>query len=116
MNKMSLERSNKNPARHTRRQGPMSQQESNLKENETMGRTTMNAGRNRQRGQSIVLLALMMPALCGAMAFGVDTANLYYNWTRLQEAADAAAISGAGYLPGQVSKAVNTAKSYAQNN
>ncbi len=59
------------------------------------------------------LLALLIPVLMGAIALGVDVSIFYFNWGRLQNAADAAALAGAGYLPGNTAQAVATARTYA---
>jgi hypothetical protein len=71
----------------------------------------------RPRGsQIIVVLALALPALLGALALGTDIAVLYYNWHLLQSAADSAALAGASYLPGYPALAVSNATAYAQRN
>jgi Flp pilus assembly protein TadG len=75
--------------------------------------------RNRSitsRGQMMVLLALLIPVLMGAVALGVDISIFYFNWAQLQNAADASALAGAGYLPGNPTQAVTTAKQYAAMN
>ena len=52
----------------------------------------------KQRGQVMVLFVLLMFALLGFGALAIDTANLYLIRNQLQNAADAAALSGANYL------------------
>jgi Flp pilus assembly protein TadG len=66
-----------------------------------------------ERGQMMPLLALLIPVLMGAVALGVDISIFYFNWGRLQNAADASALAGASYLPGNPTQAVSTAKTYA---
>jgi Flp pilus assembly protein TadG len=67
------------------------------------------------KGQMIVIIALVMPVLVGAIALGTDIAIFYYNWVQLQKAADAGALAGANYLPDNPTQATTTAKAYAQN-
>jgi Flp pilus assembly protein TadG len=64
----------------------------------------------------MALLALLIPVLMGAVALGVDISIFYFNWARLQTAADAAALAGGSYLPGNPTQAVATAKQYATLN
>ena len=68
------------------------------------------------RGQIVVILALCMPVLIGAMAMSADIGVLYFNWGRLQAAADCGAAAGAGYLPSYPSLAISTANTYAEKN
>src|SRR5580704_12139456 len=68
------------------------------------------------KGQIAVIMTLVIGVLLGECCLGTDVAVLYYNWTILQKAADSAVLAGAGYLPGDPSAAVATAKTYAQNN
>lgn len=67
-------------------------------------------------GQIAALLVVILPVVVGAVALGADFAIIYYNWAVLRKAADAAALAGAGYLPGQPSVAVSQATSYAKLN
>ncbi len=76
----------------------------------------MDNDRSNSRGQTMVMLALALPALLGCVSLAVDIANLYFNWNRMQTAADAAVLAGAAYLPGYPDTAVSTANSYAQTN
>jgi putative Flp pilus-assembly TadE/G-like protein len=66
-----------------------------------------------KRGQAVVILTLVIPALIGAVALGTDVALFYYNWIKLQQATDAAVLSGASYLPSNPSLAVATARKLA---
>jgi Flp pilus assembly protein TadG len=68
----------------------------------------------------MVIMALVLGALLGAIALGTDVSVLYYNWMQLQKAADAAALAGASSLTavadptGTVAaNAISTAKGYA---
>jgi len=64
----------------------------------------------------VVIVALALPALLGSVAMGSDVAVLYYNWSLLQKAVDAAVLAGAAYLPSQPSTAQTSARSYGQQN
>lgn len=55
--------------------------------------------RNREAGQSILLVALALTVLLGMAGLGIDMGYLRHVKTRLQSAADAAAIAGAGNVP-----------------
>ncbi len=70
--------------------------------------------RSQRAGQMMILLALLLPVLIGVMALAVDVGIFYYHWSLLQSGADAAALAGAAYLPDNSSRAVSTARSYAQ--
>jgi hypothetical protein len=72
--------------------------------------------RQFSRGQTIVIVALILPVLVGSVAMGSDVAVLYFNWSTLRNAVDAAVIEGATYLPSSPSLAKSTAKSYGQQN
>lgn len=51
--------------------------------------------RCRQKGQILVFTAVLLPLLIAACGFTVDFGNMYMHKSKLQNAADAAAISGA---------------------
>jgi hypothetical protein len=68
------------------------------------------------RGQMMVVFAVALPILVGALALCADIGVFYYNWVLLQKAADAAALAGASYLPSQTAKAVAAANNYANLN
>jgi hypothetical protein len=55
-------------------------------------------GRVRERGQSLVLVALWMTALLGLAAVAIDVGRFYAERRFLQNAADAAALAGAQAL------------------
>ncbi len=70
----------------------------------------------RERGQMLVIITVLLPVLLGALALGVDVSVFYFEWAQLQKAADASALAGAGYLPGNPDRGVETAESYAEMN
>jgi Flp pilus assembly protein TadG len=72
--------------------------------------------RRRSSGQTVVIVALILPALLGAVALGTDVSVFYFNWVQLQKAADSAALAGANYLPDNPSQAQTTANQLAESN
>lgn len=58
-----------------------------------------------QAGQALVLLAGMMLALLGVVGLAIDTGAAYYNDTRSEIAASAAAMAGVVYMPDQFTPA-----------
>jgi hypothetical protein len=62
-----------------------------------------------QRGAALIWLAFMMTFLIGAAAFAVDLGWLYVNSSRVQRAADAAALGGVTYMPSFPALAQSTA-------
>ncbi len=54
--------------------------------------------RKRIEGQSLVLVALMLPLLMGMAGLGVTVGTVYYGQAQLQNAVDAAAVAGAKAL------------------
>ncbi|GEM_PF-1199758 len=68
------------------------------------------------KGQTAVIIALVLPVIVGAVALGADFAVMYFNWLQLQKAADSGALAGAGYLPNDTTDANTAATSYAQMN
>ena len=69
-----------------------------------------------QRAQILLMLAIALPVLIGAMALCTDVAALYFNWLWLQTAADSAAVAGASYLPSDSAQAISTAQIFAAHN
>ncbi len=55
----------------------------------------------RNRGQVLVLFALMLTFLLGTAAFVVDLAWIWVNELKVQRAADAAALAGVVHLAGR---------------
>src|ERR1700730_9737722 len=79
-------------------------------------RPQMNIITRKYRAQIVVIMALASATLIGAIALCTDVGLLYYNWGLLQKAADAAALAGANYLPGDAAGAVSAANSFASQN
>ena len=52
----------------------------------------------KQRGQSLIMFAMLMPVLIVFTGAGIDLGWYYFNVSRLQNAADAAALAGARAL------------------
>jgi Flp pilus assembly protein TadG len=72
--------------------------------------------RRKSNGQILVILALGLPVLLGAVALGTDVTIFYFNWVQLQKAADSAVLAGANYLPDNPPQAQTTADQIAENN
>ncbi|MBF6570659.1 MAG: hypothetical protein IVW54_17480 [Candidatus Binataceae bacterium] len=68
------------------------------------------------KGQIAVILALVLPAVVGAVALGADFAVMYFDWVQLQKAADTAALAGASFLPNDLGLAMVQARTYALQN
>jgi hypothetical protein len=64
----------------------------------------------------VVVLAVTLPILIGALALSADIGVLYFNWHLLQNAADLGAEAGASYLPSNPAQAISAADTYASNN
>lgn len=63
----------------------------------------------------MVVAALALAALLGAIALGSDIAVLYFNWAQLQNGVESAALAGARYLPANPAKASQVAISHAED-
>ena len=70
----------------------------------------------RERGQALVLFVLMSLVMIGSVAIVTDISWLWYGNQRMQRAADAAALAGAIYLPGNPTLAYSTARAEATKN
>jgi Flp pilus assembly protein TadG len=68
------------------------------------------------RGQAIVLVALMLTTLFGFIGLVVDVGWFQVNLVRVQRAADAGALAGSVYLPGDVPGAQSAAAGAATQN
>src|SRR2546425_1341750 len=68
------------------------------------------------RGQTLVIVALMLTALFGFLGLVADIGWYEVNMVRLQRASDAAALAGVVYLPGNVPGAVAAAQLEAAKN
>ena len=66
--------------------------------------------RHRERGQVLPIFAIMSVVLLGAAALVTDVAWMWTNQQRMQRAADAGALAGAIYLPGNQTLAFSTAR------
>ena len=64
----------------------------------------------------IVVIAITLTALVGALSLGADVGVFYFNWMQLQKAADAAVLAGASYLPSDPAAAIVADDSYAEQN
>jgi Flp pilus assembly protein TadG len=72
--------------------------------------------RRDQTGQVLVLVALMLVPLLGFTGIVADVAWYEVSLMRIQRAADAAALAGVVYLPGNVPGARNAALQEAAKN
>ena len=68
------------------------------------------------RGQALVIAALLMTLLLGMVGIGVDIGWFQLNLIRMQRAADAAALAGVVYLPGNQTGAFSAAYAEATKN
>jgi hypothetical protein len=68
------------------------------------------------RGQVIVVAALLMTLLLAIVGVGVDISWYQFNLIRMQRAADAAALAGVVYLPGNQAGAFSAAYAEATKN
>jgi Flp pilus assembly protein TadG len=71
---------------------------------------------DRESGQTIVLLAVMITLLLGVCGFVIDGGNWMVNRRQVQNAADAAALAGAARIPSGSMAATDAAKAqYTEN-
>ena len=68
------------------------------------------------RGQMLVVFVMSLFVIMGSVAFVVDISWYWASGLRAQRAADAAALAGVVYLPGNVAQAITTAKAAAAAN
>ncbi|MGH7902805.1 MAG: TadG family pilus assembly protein [Candidatus Dormibacteraceae bacterium] len=66
-------------------------------------RLVSQGGRRGQAGQAIVIVAAAIVALIGAAGLGIDGAEAYFYSAAAARAAEAAALSGVVFMPGQFS-------------
>lgn len=67
------------------------------------------------KGQMLALFTIVLPVLLGAMALGADFSVIYFNWSMVQKAADAAALAGASQLtavPGSAASLTSAVDNY----
>jgi hypothetical protein len=72
--------------------------------------------RHRQAGQLIPMFGLAIFVLIGMMAIVIDVSWYWSNTLKVQRAADAAALAGAVWLPGNTTSAYSTARQEATKN
>lgn len=78
--------------------------------------SAVGVGERAQTGAALVLVAASMLVLLGFAAFSVDFGWLYLNGLRIQHGADAAALSGVVYEPGDQATAYAEARASASEN
>jgi Flp pilus assembly protein TadG len=67
-------------------------------------------------GAVAVMVGLMLPVLLGFTGLTIDIGHWYFTGNREQKAADAAALAGAVFLPGDPARAISTARAFAAQN
>jgi hypothetical protein len=67
----------------------------------------------RGRAQTLAIMIIALPVTVGTMGLATDVGNYFFNYVKLQTAADASVLSGAKYLPDQPCTAISTANMYA---
>jgi Flp pilus assembly protein TadG len=72
--------------------------------------------RLEERGQAIVMIALLITSLMGFIGLVVDVAWFQLNLVRVQRAADAGALAGSVYLPGNIPGAQTAARGATSQN
>jgi Flp pilus assembly protein TadG len=75
-----------------------------------------SADRSREGGYVAVMTALLLTVFMGFAAFAVDVGHWYLVGQQEQRAADAAAMAGVTYLPGNPTTAFTTAQNYSKIN
>lgn len=65
---------------------------------------------------AITAFFIFIPIGMGSAAIGIDVSNWYYLGQRLQVAADAAALAGTVYMPGDLTTATNAARAVSKAN
>lgn len=60
---------------------------------------SVRAVRNGQRGQTFVMVAILLPVLLGMAALVIDLGYAYISYQQLQAATQAAALAGGGAIP-----------------
>ncbi|MGI9584311.1 MAG: pilus assembly protein TadG-related protein [Acidimicrobiia bacterium] len=72
--------------------------------------------RRNESGATLILIAMLLTVLLGMAAFAVDYGWLYWNGIKIQHGADAAALAGVVYEPGDQATAYSEARAAAQAN
>lgn len=70
----------------------------------------------REHGQALIIFVFALTALMGVAALTIDLGMVYHDGSKLQNAADAAALAGAGRLPEGAGIGITEAQLYAQKN
>lgn len=79
--------------------------------------TSRGSGRGQgENGAVAVLVGLLMPVLMGFAGLALDVGHWYLTGSREQKAADAAALAGTVYLPGDPVRAEAVARDVAEEN
>ncbi len=73
-------------------------------------------GRSDESGYVLVLMAVLLPVLCGIAALVIDVGFWYVTGLREQRAADAAALAGVPFLPADPDRARSTALEVSRAN
>jgi hypothetical protein len=73
-------------------------------------------GKGRERGQILVIFAFGLTTFLGLLALVIDIGNVWNNSLHVQHAAEAAALAGVPYMPGDFTTANTKAKAEAQRN
>jgi Flp pilus assembly protein TadG len=81
-----------------------------------LGRAARRRRTGLERGQVLPIFAIMSVVLLGAAALVSDVAWMWANQQRMQRAADAGALAGAIYLPGNQTLAFSTARAETAKN
>ena len=76
----------------------------------------MKPPRSRSSGQALVLFVITSVLVMGMVALVIDIAWFWTNEQSMQKAADAGALAGAVYLPGNVAQAYSSAAAEAKKN
>jgi len=84
----------------------------------SVARPPGSAGRRRlrARGQVLVLFVFALGALFAILALVIDIGNIWNNSLHVQQAAEAAAMAGVPYMPGDLPTASTKATAEAQRN
>ena len=82
-----------------------------------MGRSPAGRRRtSRERGQVLVMFAAGVPLFLGVMAVVIDIGSFWNSSIHVQLAAEAAALAGVPYMPGDFTTAASTARAEAAKN
>lgn len=77
---------------------------------------TQRTKRPARRGATLVIVAMLALGLAAATGLAADAGMMYYQRTRMQVAADAAALAGARGLERSQAQAVSDARTYSADN